>query len=157
MLTVVSGAAIRPDPAAKEAAWTAALASRPGGRVARAHAEGVWVRGQEGLMAGYRDRYFGEALPNLNLRDARGDRPARRLARLLFPATLDDADTLAAVRAALNRGDLTEHFRDILLQQEAELLHDRPPSPVFRGRQRPPKLSEVSEPSHNGEVYLKVL
>jgi hypothetical protein len=84
-------------------------------------------------MAGYRDRYFGEALPSLNVRDARGDRPARRLARLLFPATLDDADTLAAIPAALSRGDLTEHFRDILLEQEAELLHDRRPSPVFRG------------------------
>jgi aminopeptidase N len=36
VLTVVSGAAIRPDLAAKEAAWTTALASRAGERAAKA-------------------------------------------------------------------------------------------------------------------------
>jgi len=117
-------AASRPDARAKEAAWTAALADGASQRMARAHADGIWDPGQEELLTGYRDRYFTEALPVLNTRDARdsrGDRVARRLAGMLFPATFADARTVAATRDALQTIGLTSRIRAVLLEQEAEL------------------------------------
>lgn len=72
-------------------------------------------------MASFRDRYFTEALPVLSTWDTRGDRRAPRLAGLLFPATLDDAVTLASVRAALDSGGVTGRLRAVLQEQEAEL------------------------------------
>ena len=117
----VSAEAARPDPAAKEAAWTGALDERAPQWLARAHAEGLWVPGQDSVLAVYRDRYFAEALPALSARDARGERLARRLADLLFPVTLDPEATIEAVRAALGRDDLTDRIRTILRDQQAEL------------------------------------
>jgi aminopeptidase N len=117
-------AASRPDAGAKETAWTAALADGASQRMARAHADGIWDPGQEELLTGYRDRYFTEALPVLNTRDARdsrGDRVARRLAGMLFPATFADARTVAATRDALRTIGLTSRIRAVLLEQEAEL------------------------------------
>jgi aminopeptidase N len=113
--------AARPDPAAKEAAWTAALDERTPQFLARAHAEGIWITGQEHLLAGYRDRYFTQALAVLSAGDARGERRAPRLAGLLFPATFDDESTLASVAAALAAADLTGRLRAVLQEQEAEL------------------------------------
>jgi Peptidase family M1 domain len=113
--------AARPDPAAKEAAWTAALDERTPQFLARAHAGGIWITGQEHLLAGYRDRYFTQALAVLSARDARGERRAPRLAGLLFPATFDDESTLASVAAALAAADLTGRLRAVLQEQEAEL------------------------------------
>ena len=66
--------AMRPDLAAKEAAWAVALSSGEPARIAQACAAGIWVPGQEELMAGYRDRYFTEALPALVTRRQRGQR-----------------------------------------------------------------------------------
>src|SRR6185437_2641263 len=91
--TALTCRAMRPDPAAKEEAWRAALDAGTSRRAAVAHAAGVWVPGQEALMTGYAQRYFGDALPALSARDASGDWPtqraARQLATRLFPATLD--------------------------------------------------------------------
>ena len=53
------------------------------------------------MLTRYRERYFAEALPALSARDARGERLARRLADLLFPVTLDEADRRSA---AVQRG-----------------------------------------------------
>jgi aminopeptidase N len=114
-------AAARPDPAAKEAAWAAALDQRTPLRLARAHADGIWVTGQEQLLAGYRDRYFTEALPALSESDGRGERRAPRLAGTLFPVTLDDEATLASVAAALDGDGLSGRVRAVLREQEAEL------------------------------------
>jgi aminopeptidase N len=113
--------ATRPDPAAKEAAWIAALDERTPQWLARAHAEGIWIAGQEPLLTRFLDRYFTEALPALSARDARGDRLAPRLADLLFPVTLDEEATVTAVRAALDADGLTDRLRTILRTQEAEL------------------------------------
>jgi aminopeptidase N len=113
--------AARPDPAAKEAAWAAALDERTPRWLARAQAEGIWVAGQETVLTPYRERYFAEALPALSVRDARGDRLARRLADLLFPVPLDEQPTITAVGAALDGGGLTDRLRVILQTQEAEL------------------------------------
>ena len=114
-------AAARLDPAAKEAAWRAALDSGTPQFLARAHAEGIWVAGQEDLMAGFGERYFAEALPVLSARDTSGDRRASRLASLLFPVTLDHAATLASASAALDSRILTSRIRAVLQEQEAEL------------------------------------
>jgi aminopeptidase N len=110
--------ALRPDPAAKEAAWTAALAGGQSRRVALAHARGISAPGQEPILAPYRDRYFTEALPAVS-----GDEVslAGRLARLLYPATFADAETIAATDAALARGGLREPLRMALLEQRAIL------------------------------------
>ena len=89
--------AMQPDPAAKETAWTAALSRDEPARIAQACAAGIWVPGQEKLMAGYRDRYFADALPALA---ARKPRPKSRLSRLLFPVTLVSEATIEAANAA---------------------------------------------------------
>jgi aminopeptidase N len=110
--------AVRPDGASKEAAWVAALADGPDWRLALAHANGVWVPGQEALMAGYLDRYFGEALPAL---DGREVGVMRSLARALYPATLTGPSTLAATEAAVGRDGLSHGLRLVVLEQEAIL------------------------------------
>jgi aminopeptidase N len=89
--------AMQPDLAAKEAAWTVALSPGEPARIAQACAAGIWVPGQEELMAGYGDRYFTEALPALA---ARKQRPKARLSRLLFPATLVSEAAVEAANAA---------------------------------------------------------
>ncbi len=89
--------AMRPDLAAKEAAWVVALSSGEPARIAQAAAAGIWVPGQEELMAGYRDRYFTEVLPALVTRTPRSK---SRLSRLLFPVTLISAATIQAAEAA---------------------------------------------------------
>jgi len=112
--------ALRPDVAAKETAWAAALAPGQPIHLAQAHAEGIWVPGQEDLMAPFRDRFFTEALPAL------GDhqpRIAGRLARLLYPVTLAGPATIAATGAALDHGDFSEPVR--LELAEANLTTQR--------------------------------
>lgn len=89
--------AMQPDLAAKEAAWAVALSAVEPARIARACATGIWVPGQEELMAGYRDRYFTEVLPALATRMLW---PKSRLSRLLFPATLVSEATIEAANAA---------------------------------------------------------
>jgi aminopeptidase N len=110
--------AMRPDPAAKQTAWNLALDGDQSLRMAEAHARGLWVPGQEDIMAGYRDRYFAQALPALAGREPR---VMRSLARLLYPATLISADTLAATEAGLRAGELGRSLQVIVLEQEAIL------------------------------------
>lgn len=106
--------AMRPDPRAKETAWAAALAVGQPPRLALAHAQGVWVAGQEHLMTEFRQRYFAEALPAVRRHDAR---TAQRLARALYPVMLADKDTLAATEAELASTDPADPIRAILLEQ----------------------------------------
>jgi aminopeptidase N len=110
----------RPDPAAKEAAWAATLAPGQPIHLARAHAEGVWVPGQENLMAPFRTRFFTEVLPALGQHQPR---IAGRLAGLLYPVTLAEQDTIAATDAALDRGGFSEPVRLVLL--EARITAER--------------------------------
>jgi len=90
--------AMRPDRAAKEAAWALAISPGESARIALACAAGIWVPGQEELMAGYRDRYFAEALPALATRKLPWFKS--RLGSLLFPATPVSEATIAAANAA---------------------------------------------------------
>jgi aminopeptidase N len=116
--------ALRPDPAAKEAAWAAALAAGVSPRMAQAHARGIWAPGQERILAPYRDRYFTEALPALAGQEVS---VVGKLARLLYPATLADPATVAATSAALDRDGpdgrdrLGSALRTVLLEQRAIL------------------------------------
>jgi aminopeptidase N len=110
--------ALRPDPAAKEAAWTAALSAGQAPRMALAHAQGIWAPGQEDILAPGRDRYFTEALPAVSGRD---HRTAQRLARLLYPATLADPATIAATDATLRDAELSTALRIVVLEQRAIL------------------------------------
>jgi hypothetical protein len=89
--------AMRPDLAAKEAAWATALSPGEPARIAEACAAGIWVPAQEELLAGYRDRYFTEALPALA---ARKPWVKARLSRRLFPVTLISEETIEAANAA---------------------------------------------------------
>jgi aminopeptidase N len=108
--------ATRPDPRAKEEAWTSVISGAVTGRLAEATAQGIWVAGQEQLMAGYRSRYFGEALPALA---GMSSWPQERLGRLLFPSTLCDAATVAAAQAALASKTLPGDLRDAVAEQTA--------------------------------------
>jgi aminopeptidase N len=108
--------ALRPDPAAKAAGWTAALDSGQAGQMALAHARGIWAPGQEGLLEPYRGRYFAHALPAIS---GRRVSVAQRLARLLYPALLADQATIAATDAALADSELDGALRMVLLEQRA--------------------------------------
>ena len=123
--------AMRPDPAVKETAWNLALATDQSLRMAEAHARGVWVPGQEGIMAGYRDRYFAQALPALASREPR---VMRSLAGLLYPATLISPDTVAATEAGLSASEFSGSLRTVVLEQEAIL---RSALAARAARQRP--------------------
>ena len=90
--------AMRPDLAAKEAAWAVPLSSDEPARIALACAAGIWVPGQEELMAGYRDRYFTEVLPGLVTRRTAWSKS--RLSTLLFPVTLISEATIEEAEAA---------------------------------------------------------
>ena len=108
--------ALRPDPAAKEEAWTSVISGTVTGRLAEAAAQGVWVAGQEQLMAGYRSRYFDEALHALA---GMSSWPQQRLGRLLFPSALCDEATVAAAQAALASGALPEDLHNAVAEQTA--------------------------------------
>ena len=116
--------ALRPDAAAKQQAWAAALADGQDWRMALASARGIWVPGQEELLgrswlAEYRDRYFTEALPALDRREVH---VMRYLARALYPATLAEPATLTATAAALERGHPLSHGLRLVLLEQAAIL-----------------------------------
>jgi aminopeptidase N len=111
----VAGRAARPDAAAKAEAWNVAFSALDR-RTMEAAASGMWVPGQEGLLAGYRDRYFAEALA---VADRRELRDMRRLARALYPVTLAGPETLAATEAAAERSELSRGLRLVLREQQA--------------------------------------
>jgi aminopeptidase N len=111
--------AMRPERAAKEAAWQAVLtASGTGWQLALAHATGIWVPGQEEVMADYRDRYFAEAVPVLTEPGPRS-RERKRLLRLLFPATLVSPATAEAAETAA--AALPAPYAVVLAEQSAIL------------------------------------
>lgn len=119
-----------PTAEAKQAAWEGALASGQPPQLAVAHARGIWVPGQDDLLIGYRDRYFTQALPAAACHDPFN---ARRLATLLYPATLVHDATFAATDEALARDDLGDVLRGVLLDQRAILTQVRASRAAARG------------------------
>lgn len=67
-------------------------------------------------MAGYRSRYFGEALAALA---GMGSWAQQWLGRLLFPSTLRDTATAAAAQATLASRALPEVLRNAVAEQTA--------------------------------------
>jgi aminopeptidase N len=110
--------AMRPDPAAKQAAWAAALDDTHSEPLAAAHAAGFWVPGQDTILAPYRDRYFAEALPSLSRNQTR---TTLRVAALLYPATLASQATLDATETYLAERNPSALFRQVLLDQARTL------------------------------------
>jgi aminopeptidase N len=110
--------AMQPDLAAKQAAWAAALSSGEPARIAQACAAGIWVPGQEELMAGYRDRYFTEALPALVTRQPWSK---SRLSRLLFPVTLVSGATIEAAEAA----EPSDNLLRLAVAEQATIMQRR--------------------------------
>jgi aminopeptidase N len=106
-----------PSPAAKKAAWAAALSPDHPPRLALAYAEGFWVPGQEDLLEGFRDRYFAEALPALRRAGQLDHRTIQQLARALYPATLADKATLAATDAELEQLPAGDMLTTVLLER----------------------------------------
>ncbi|MBO0806023.1 MAG: ERAP1-like C-terminal domain-containing protein, partial [Nocardiopsaceae bacterium] len=130
------GLAMRPTAEAKEAAWTAALFPGTPARIAEAHATGLWTPGQEELMAGYRDRYFTEALPRLA---GRPRRPAQRLSRLLFPSILVSEETIEASAGYAGTGVIETELADQIAIMRRRLA-------VRSGNRR--RLRGVRRPEH---------
>ncbi|HEY2574986.1 MAG TPA: aminopeptidase N [Streptosporangiaceae bacterium] len=110
--------AMRPDPAAKKAAWVAALDADQTLHLARAHATGIWVPGQDAILAPYQDRYFSEALPALSHNQTY---TGLQLAGLLYPATPADPVTLDATTRYLAGSDPFPALRRVLLDQARTL------------------------------------
>ena len=90
-------------------------------------------------MAGYRDRYFTEALPALA---ARKQRPKAQLSRLLFPATLVSEATIEAANAAEPPDNVlrlavaeqaTIMRRRLAASQQPAALADSAASPLLAG------------------------
>jgi aminopeptidase N len=109
---------MQPDLAAKEAAWSVALSPGEPARIAQACAAGIWVPGQEELMAGYRDHYFTEALPALASRELRSK---SRLSRLLFPVTLVSEATIEAANTAKPSDDVLR----VAVAEQATIMRRR--------------------------------
>ncbi len=126
-------AALRPDRAAKEAAWAAALDEGQSPRMARAWASGFWAAGQEELLAGFGDRFFTEALPALRDRDRQS---AQRLIRCLYPGLLADPATIAATEAVLPGRGPAEHAAAAGDRQSGDgpIRAGRAPGTSWRGR-----------------------
>jgi aminopeptidase N len=135
--------AMRPDLAAKDAAWAGPLSPGQPARIALACAAGIWVPGQEALMAGYRDRYFTEVLPALVTRRTAWSKA--RLGSLLFPVTLISEATIEAAESALPSdhllrlavADQVTIMRRRLAARQAALRPEEPSdAPVRRGNLR---------------------
>ncbi|TVZ05524.1 hypothetical protein EAS64_13405 [Trebonia kvetii] len=110
--------AMRPELTAKEAAWAVSLSRSEPARIAQASAAGIWVPGQEELMAGYRDRYFTEALTALV---GRKPWPKARLSRLVFPVTLVSEATIEAADAAV----LADNVLRLAVAEQATIMRRR--------------------------------
>ena len=95
-----------------------ALSSGEPARIAQASAAGIWVPGQEELMAGYRGRYFNEVLPALVTRNPWSK---SRLSRLLFPVTLVSEATIAAADAA----EPSDNVLRVALAEQATIMRRR--------------------------------
>jgi aminopeptidase N len=106
--------AMRPDPDAKETAWTAALDAAQTNHLAIAHAAGFWVPGQDAILAPYRTRYFTEALPILSTGQSR---VPVTLTRTLYPLALADQATLDATETYLAEHDPSSSLGRVLLEQ----------------------------------------
>jgi len=107
-----------PDPAAKQAAWTAMLGGTLSGYELAATAQGFWQADQAGLLAGYVPRYF-TALAELAA--GGGAEEARMLCQHGFPHHAVSAATLRAGERCLESGGITGSLRRLVADQLEDL------------------------------------
>ena len=115
-LQAAQALAARPDAVGKAAVWEELLGSDElsNGR-ARALAAGFWQPGQDEILRPYAGRWAREVA---GLFDRRTPQLATVVARLLFPSTLIEAQTLAVT--AID-GDLPAELRRVLLEERDNL------------------------------------
>jgi aminopeptidase N len=110
--------AARPDPVAKEAAWTAAMSdSALSNHATEARARGFWQLGQEDLCRPYAERYFREIEAAWQ---ARSPQVAKSLATYLYPGVLVEQAILDRTDAFLAE-DVTPGLRRVVLERRDEL------------------------------------
>ncbi len=118
--------AARPDPAAKQAAWSELLgAGALSNSRAGALAAGFWQDGQDEVLRPYVARWAVE-VPGLFAR--RSAQLATTISRRLFPSTVVEAGTLAATAVERCPGDVPAELHRVLLEERDELaraLHAR--------------------------------
>ena len=107
-----------PDPAAKEAAWTALFDSDLSNYLIAATAQGFWQPEQDELLGDRPQRYF-EAVVDTAQR--RGPAVGRLLSRYAFPSYHATEETVAAAETCLARTDLTAALRRGLVDQVDDL------------------------------------
>jgi len=107
-----------PDPAAKQAAWTAMLGGTLSGYELAATAQGFWQADQAGVLAGYVPRYF-TALAEVAA--GGGAEVARVLCQHGFPHHAVAAATLRAGERCLETGGVTGSLRRLLADQLEDL------------------------------------
>ncbi len=140
-LRAAGASAARPDPSAKEAAWTAVTTDRTlSNHQAAALAAGLWQPGQDAVLGPYADRYVDQ------IEQVWADRSpelAGAAARLLFPSAIITGEVLARVDALLAK-DLPTGLRRIVLEQRDDLAR------ALRGQQvssaEPERLRESGGP-----------
>ncbi len=110
--------AARPDPEAKEAAWTATVADRrvPGGALFDV-GTAFWRPGQDGLLAPFADRFL-EALQDLG---ASGLLGAMGVSRAMFPVTGVGTDFVDRAVALAHGGTLAPMIEQRLLERADQL------------------------------------
>ena len=104
--------AARPTPAAKQQAWAAVVDAEPGVSQYEvvAMAEGLWVAGQEDLVASYTARWFDEIAATSRFRSGWA---LTGVAERAFPRLAVEADTLARVDAFTRRVDVPPALRRV--------------------------------------------
>ncbi len=107
-----------PDPAAKQAAWTAMLGGTLSGYELAATAQGFWQADQAGLLAGYVPRYFA-ALAEIAA--GGGAEAARVLCQHGFPHHAVAAATVRSGERCLDSGGVTGSLRRLLADQLEDL------------------------------------
>jgi len=128
--------ASRPVASAKEDGWSEATAEGASLAAVRAVGGGLWQYGQDGLLRPYAARYL-EALAGWWAGRRREE--ALALARALFPSTLVDRDTVAAVTGRLADPSLPDPLRRVLLEGRDDLERS------LRARAADAGVSEANE------------
>ncbi|MDT7545273.1 MAG: aminopeptidase [Actinomycetota bacterium] len=111
--------AARPDPAAKEAAWTSATGDLAlSNHATESRARGFWQLGQEDLCRGYVERYFGEIE---SVWAARSPQVAKSLAGVLYPSVVVEPVVLERTDAFLSNPSLAAGLRRVVLERRDDL------------------------------------
>jgi aminopeptidase N len=111
--------AARPDPAAKEFAWTSATGDLSlSNHATESRARGFWQLEQVELCRGYVERYFAEIE---SVWEARSPQVAKSLAALLYPAVVVEPAVLERSDDFLTNPALATGLRRVVLEKRDDL------------------------------------